>query len=373
MRPTWAEVDPSAIEANVAVVAAAVAPAAVCAVVKADGYGHGAVVAARAALAGGATWLAVALVEEADALRRAGIAAPVLLLSEPRPGEMADALALDVRPTVFSAVGIDAARAAVVASGRTTAWSVHLKIDTGMHRIGVAPADALERALAITADDALVLEGVWTHCAVADDPDDPFTDTQLDRFESTLATLAEAGVRPLLTHTANSAVALAHPRGRRDLVRVGIAAYGIAPSPALAAAAGLQPAMRLRSEVTSVTCVATGEGVSYGRRWRAERPTRVATVAIGYADGVRRRLFATGGEVLVRARRRPIVGVVTMDQLMIEAGDDVEVGDEVVLLGSQGDETISADEIAERLDTIAYEVVCDIGARVPRRSRTTDR
>lgn len=220
----------------------------------------------------------------------------------------------------------------------------------------------------VDAEPSLRLEGVWTHCAVADELTDPFTETQFDRYDAAIDT-AGLGARPgLVRHAGNSAVGLAHPRGRLDLVRFGIAVYGIAPSRELAGAVDLDPVMTLRSAVSHVHTVEPGAGVSYGLRWRAAAPTRVAVVPIGYADGVRRDLSLRGGEVLVHGVRRPMVGVVTMDQLMIDCGDlPVAVGDEVVLLGAQGGERITADEVAERLDTIPYEVVCAIGARVPRR------
>jgi alanine racemase len=244
---------------------------------------------------------------------------------------------------------------------------VHLKVDTGMNRVGVAPDDALAVAREIERHPELELEGVFTHCAVADEPGNPFTDVQLDRFEAVVDQLAEAGISPALRHAANSATAIVHPRGRYDLVRAGISVYGIAPAPGLAAELDLRPALSLRAEVSMVKRVPAGEGVSYGHRHRTAADTTVATVPIGYADGVPRRLGLVGGEVLVGGTRRPILGVVTMDQLMVDCGDDhVEVGDEVVLIGRQGDEEVTAEEWAARLDTIAYEVVCGIGPRVPR-------
>jgi alanine racemase len=365
MRPTWAEVDLDVVAANVALLHRHVG-ATVCAVVKADGYGHGAVAVARAAQRGGAGWLAVALVEEGVQLRDAGIEGPILVLSEPRPAEMAEARGAGLRPTVYSAAGIDAAARAAVGQR----WPVHLKVDTGMHRVGAAAADICALADRIDASGSLQLEGVWTHCAVADEPGDPFTATQLGRFDATVTALRATGRSAFMCHAANSAGGLAHARARYDMVRAGIAIYGIAPSTEVALPDGMSSALTLRSEVSHVQMVDSGEGVSYGRRWFAESPTRVATVPIGYADGVRRDLSARGGQVLVRGTRRPIVGVVTMDQLMIDCGDEpVVVGDEVVLIGAQGAERITAEEVGARLGTIGYEVVCAIGARVPRRYR----
>lgn len=363
----WAEVDLDAIAHNVAQLRRVAAPAEVCAVVKADGYGHGAAPVARAALAAGATWLAVAQVPEAAPLRDLGIEAPILLLSQPRPDELDDALELDLDVTVYSPDLLrtlaDAARA------RGVAARVHLKVDTGMRRVGVEPGDALAVAEAIRDERWLTLASVWTHCAVADEPDDPFTAEQLARYDGVLADLAAAGIDVPMRHAANSAAALAHPAARYDLVRCGISLYGIPPSPALADRADLRQAVRLATEVSFVKQVAAGERISYGLRHRFERDTVVATLPIGYADGVFRRLGLLHQDVLIGGRRHPMVGVVTMDQLMVDVGPDadVAVGDEAVLLGRQGDERITPDEWAARLDTISYEVVCAIGARVERR------
>jgi len=365
VRAARADVDLAAVAHNVEVLRSAVAPALLCAVVKADGYGHGAIAVSEAAVAAGADWLAVALVEEGAVLRKAGIQAPILLLSQPRLADLAAVVRYDLRVCVHSAMAAELL--AVAAREQGTVARVHLKVDTGMNRVGVAPQDALAVAREIERRPELDLEGVFTHCAVADEPDNPFTDVQLDRFEAVLDQLAEAGISPAIRHAANSATAIVHPRGRYDLVRAGISVYGIAPAPGLATELGLRPAMTLRAEVSMVKRVPAGEGISYGLRHRTERETTVATVPIGYADGVPRRLGLVGGCVLVGGRRRPILGVVTMDQLMVDCGDDhVEVGDEVVLIGRQDDEEITAEEWAGLLDTIAYEVVCGIGPRVPR-------
>ncbi len=358
MRPTCAEVDPEAIAHNLRAVAGACATP-VCAVVKADGYGHGAVVAARAALDAGAVHLAVALVEEGVALRAAGIDAPVLVLSEVRPEALPAARAAGLIPTVCSPAGVAAAAAAGLPA-------VHLKVDTGMHRMGCGLDEVVPLARSVLAA-GLRLGGTWTHCAVADDPADPFTGVQLARFAGALDALGADGIDPGIRHAANSAAALVHPAARYDLVRVGIALYGVAPSSAVAGAVVLRPALRLRSEVSAVRRIDAGEGVSYGHRWRAPAPTTIATVPIGYADGVRRDLGLRGGVVLHGGCRRPVVGVVTMDQLLFDAGDaPVAVGDEVVLLGRQGSEERTAAEVAAGLDTIPYEVLTALGPRIPR-------
>ena len=363
-----ATVDRSAIRDNVATLHGLAGGAIVCAVVKADGYGHGSAAAARAALDGGATWLAVASPREAIELCDAGIdpAVPILLLSEPDAAELAGAgpdLPAGVRFTVASAGGVEVLESVHPGAGP---WPVHLKVDTGMHRVGETPTAAPALARAVEASPALTLEGTWTHFAVADEPDDPFTATQTARFDDALAGLRAEGVDPGIVHLANSAGTIAHPASRRDLVRVGISIYGIPPSAALEGAVPLRPALRLTAPVTAVRVVEAGESVSYGRRWFAEGPTRVATVAVGYADGIRRASASCGVEVLVRGHRAPVLGVVTMDQLMVAVDDGVTVGDEVVLIGEQGDHEITVEEIAGRLGTIGYEVVTAIGPRVRR-------
>ncbi len=364
------EVDLDAITANAAALRRVAPDAALCAVVKADGYGHGAVPAARAALAGGATWLAVALVEEGEELRAAGIEAPILVLSQPHEDSMADAAAARLVPTLYSAAGIAAAERAAVGGE----WEVHLKIDTGMHRVGADPDDAVELAATIVESDSLRLGAVFTHLACADEPGHPLTVEQLSRFETVLQQLHAAGLEPDAVHAANSAGLLAHSRSHGDMVRAGIALYGIDPVPDSGRGSELVPALALRSEVTHVRRIDAGEGVSYGMRHVFERPATVAVVPLGYADGVPRHLGLVGGEVLIGARRHPIRGVVTMDQLIVEVLDDpaspghpsVQVGDEVVLIGRQGDEVVTAAEWAQLTDTIPYEIVCGFSARLPR-------
>jgi alanine racemase len=367
-RAAWVEIDLGAVRENVVALARLAAPAQVLAVVKADGYGHGAVPVARAALDAGATWLGVALVEEGVALREAGIDAPILVLSEPAPEAASAVVAHRLTPVVYTEGGIDALAKAVVDGGAGDPLPVHLKVDTGMHRVGVAPEDAPALARRVSERTELVLDGVCTHFAVADEPDDPYTSEQLDRFRSFLGELEADGLRPRLVHAANSAGLLAFPEARFDLVRVGIAIYGIPPAPVLAGRVDLRPALSLRARVSHVKTLDAGARVSYGLRYRLDGPSRIATVPIGYADGVPRNLAAVGGEVVVGGARRAVAGTVTMDQLMVDVGDDaVAVGDEVVLIGRQGDAEVTAQEWADRLGTIAYEIVCGIGPRAPRR------
>lgn len=368
-RPAWATVDLAAIRHNVSQLIDLVSPAVVCASVKADAYGHGAVPVARSILDAGAQWLAVSQVDEGVELREAGITAPVLLLSEPPLVAVDEAVARHITVAVYSEAAIDAVATAAVFHGRD-AVPVHLKVDTGMHRAGCSVEDAPALARRIDGSRHLALEGLMTHFAVADDLDrEADTKAQLERFESVRDALAADGIVPAVLHTANSAGAIAHEASHYDLVRCGIAVYGYAPGPAMADRVDLRPALSLTAEVAYVRDVEAGEGVSYGLRYTCPTRTRIAVVPLGYADGVSRRLSAVGGEVFIGGRRRPIAGTVTMDMLMVDCGPDasVAVGDEVVLLGRQGDEVITADDWAARLDTISYEVLCGIGPRVPRR------
>lgn len=370
LRPVWAEVDLAAVRHNVALLVETVAPAAVCAVVKADAYGHGAEPVARACLEAGATSLAVAIVDEGAALRRAGVEAPVLLLSEPGPDAVDAAVAAGLTPTLYSPAAVAACARAAEAAGRRV--DVQVKVDTGMHRVGADPDAVAAVAAAVAAEPALRLTGLWTHLAVADsveDGDRAFTAGQLARFAEARRAVAARVPGPLVVHAANSAGALAHPDARLDLVRCGIAVYGSAPSPALAGlSGGLRPALSWRARVSMVRRLPAGARPSYGRCRPLPADAVVATVPVGYADGVPRRYFSAGGTVLIGGRRRPLAGTVTMDQIVVDCGDDdsVTAGDEVVLIGRQGEAELTAWDWAATLDTISYEVLCGIGPRVPR-------
>ena len=369
-RATRADIDLDAIAANVAALVGCTKPARFCAVVKADGYGHGAVAVSRAAVAAGAHWLAVALVEEAVVLREAGIDVPILVLSEPPRSMFSAVIEHALRVTVYSPELIQALGQAASLAGVDIA--VHLKVDTGMHRVGAPPSNLLSLGRQIAATPRLRHEGTCTHLAVADAVADPYTATQLDRFEQCLAELRAEGIDPGITHAANSAGAIFHPSARFDLVRCGIAMYGLRPDDRCDPAAygvTLRPVLSLHSAVTHVQRLAAGERPSYGRITPLARDSVVATVPIGYADGVPRRLSSVGGNVLLRGQRRAVIGRVTMDQLMVDCSTDdtIERDDEVVLLGRQGSHEISAWEWAVALDTIAYEITCGVSVRVPRR------
>ena len=363
-RPTTAIVDLDAVRHNVRVLK----PDGVelMAVVKANAYGHGDVPVARAAVDAGAGWLGVALVEEGLGLREAGLRAPILLLSE-LPAEAAgDAVAAGLTPTVYSEEVAAAVMAAADRTGRPR--RVHVKVDTGMHRVGIAPEEAVGFARRLQGRGAEI-EGVWTHFARSEEVDDPTTVEQLKRFREVLDALEGAGIRPRYRHAANSGATIAWPESHLDLVRVGVAMYGISPGPQLDGRADLRPAMSLRSRVTHVRRLPAGEAVSYGHRYRLDRDAWIATVPIGYADGYLRAL-SNVGRVLIGGARRPVAGTVTMDHILVDCGDDtVAVDDEVVLIGRQGGQEIRAEEVAGWAGTIGYEIVCAVGPRVPREHR----
>ena len=366
IRPAWAEVDLGALRHNVRVLREVAGDAALCAVVKADGYGHGAVPVAQAALEAGAACLAVALVEEGVVLREAGIDAPILLLSEPPPSAASEVVGRRLTPTLYTGEGVAAFAAAAAAAGGGS-LGVQLKVDTGMHRVGAEPATAVELARRIHDDPALRLDAVWTHFAVADDAAQAdVTDEQRRTFAHACAAIEAAGVPVPSRHAANAAGTL-YTDAHLDLVRPGIALYGYDPDPGRPHG-DLRPVLSLKAEVSHVRVLDAGERLSYGLRYELRERSVVATVPLGYADGVPRRLGETGGYVLVGGRRRPSAGTVTMDQILVDCGPDAVVarGDEVVLLGRQGDDRVTADDWAERLGTISYEILCGIGPRVPR-------
>jgi alanine racemase len=356
-----ARVNLAAIERNVARLRRDLEPgAALCAVVKADGYGHGALPAARAALAGGAGWLAVVAAQEAAALRAAGIGVRILVMGALSPSELDVALAAGADVVAWDERFV----AAVAARG---GGAVHVKLDTGMGRLGTRdPAVATRVAEAAASAAGVRLAGAMTHFATADDRGDPFMDEQLARFVEWVVPLRDAH-HGLIVHAANSAATLRGPATHFDLVRTGVAIYGLDPFGEDPAARELEPALELRSLVGAVKPVAPGESVGYGRRFVAREPTHVATLPIGYGDGVRRSL-TNNADVLVGGARHPLVGTVSMDNITLDIGTPppVAVGDEAVLIGAQGGERITAEEVARWLDTINYEVTCGLLPRVPR-------
>lgn len=365
-RWAWVEVDLGAIKTNVAALVEQAGRAELWATVKANGYGHGAVEVARTALSAGASGLCVALADEAHQLRQAKIVVPILIVSEQPEVAFEQMLGDQVVATVYNEATIN--RYAAAAKRLGLVGKVHLKVDTGMHRVGVPVASAIARVEQINALSSLQLEGVYTHFAAADLPSHDETAKQQRRFDDFIAELDRKKLRPKFVHTSNSAALLRSLNAATDIARVGIAIYGIAPSNETEnVASRLRPAMSLHARVSHVQWLAAGEGVSYGLRKKLDSAANIATLPLGYADGVPRRLWSVGGEVLIAGKRCPIIGVVTMDQLMVNCGEiDVKIGDRAVLLGAQGEEVISANEIATRLETIGYEIVCGVSARVPR-------
>jgi alanine racemase len=336
-----------------------------CAVVKADGYGHGAAPSARAALAGGATWLAVATAEEAAELRVAGLSEPVLVMGALSSEETDVAVAARAEVVAWDRQFVEwLARAA---SARETTVRVHVKLDTGMGRLGTRNrAEALETAeLIARSGPGLELAGAMTHFATADD-DPEFLDLQLREFQTFVSELRTRFPR-ILVHAANSAATLRSDASHFDLVRCGIAIYGCDPMHEDPAERGLEPALALSSYLAAVKPARAGDSVGYGRRFVAERDTWIATLPIGYGDGVRRAL-TNNCDVMVRGQRYPLVGTVSMDNITIDLGPApvVECGDDAILIGADGAERQTAEQLARRVGTINYEIVSGISARVPR-------
>ncbi len=378
LRPAWVEVNLSAIANNTRRVVEIASGAQVVAMVKANAYGHGAVEVSRAVLRGGARWLGVVSVGEAMELRRANIAAPILVTGYTPPEWTRAAVENDVTLIVFT---LEVARAMSDAARVLNARArMHLKVDTGMSRLGVMSDDAVAFARAVNALPNIEIEGVCTHFAMSDTPDafgetgrgDAFTQKQLAAFRDVVGALDRAEIRPRYRHCANSPATLRLPDARFNLVRSGILIYGLDPDPQVPCPPGFERALSFKTQIAHVKPVAAGAYVGYGGAFRAARSMRVAIVMVGYADGYRRKL-ANNGEVLVRGKRAPIVGRVCMDQCFADVTEinDAQAGDEVVLIGKQGAEEIRAEELAERLGTNNYETVATISARVERRYVTT--
>ena len=360
---TWADVDLACITTNTRhLVHLAAVP--LMAVLKADGYGHGAMPVAMAALRGGATWCGVARSEEAVDLRRRGLDCPILLLGWAPNGLLPELVAGSVSLTVWSTSQVDEIAAAARTLGRTA--KLHLKVDTGMTRLGVEPQEAVELARRIDEAEGVELEAAFTHFACADDSACGVTDAQETLFRQVVSALSAAGLRPGLIHAANSAATLQRPSARFDLVRLGIALFGIEPSPTCPMPPELKPALTWKAVLTQVKTVPPGRGVSYGHHYTTTREERLGAVAVGYGDGYRR---TDGNVVLVSGRRVPVVGRVCMDQLLVQldAVPEARMGDEAVLIGTQGQERLRTEDVAAIWGTLSYEVVCGITDRVPRR------
>jgi alanine racemase len=363
IRPTRAEVNLEALRLNLRVLKRHAGGQKVWAVLKADGYGHGAPAVARTLERAGADGFCVALLEEAVELREAGIRAPILVMGGYYGGAHEEVLARRLVPVVYDAAQIEAF-ARVVRSGKTASpCAVHLKIDTGMARLGVTMRELGAIAGVLRDYPEVKVQGLMTHLACADGGTDADISEQLVRFDEATAVLARQGVRPEVRHAGNSAAVL-RGQARLDAVRPGVAVFGVSP---VASMKELRQVMRVRTEIIDLRSIETGAPVGYGALWRAQRPSRIATIPMGYADGLSRQL-TNKGHALVRGKRCPIVGAVSMDLTMIDVTDvaGVSVRDEAVLLGSQGDEIIGAAEIAEHCGTIPWEVLTSISRRVPR-------
>jgi alanine racemase len=360
---TWLEIDLSAIQTNVGQLQR-ISGRPVMAVVKANGYGHGMLAAARAALKGGATWLAVARLEEALSLRDAGIAADVLVMGYTPPDQIAVAARAGVHVAVYDTVVAEAYSSNLKVS--RLSLNVHLKIDSGMGRLGVFPENGLAFLHWLRSQPFLCVEGLFTHFACADEPQRSETLQQIERFELLRCSIEAEGIRPRILHAANSAAALNFPASRYDMVRCGIAIYGLAPGSEVdGLPPEFQPAATWKARLTSVKMMPSGSGIGYGHRYHTSQVERVGVISAGYADGFRRRL---GNFVLIGGQRVPVLGNVCMDQSMVALDNlpDARVGDEVVLLGRQGSGRITAEEIGTAWGTINYEVVCGLANRLTR-------
>ena len=357
----WAEIDLDQLAANVQALKRQTGEARLLVVVKANAYGHGAVMTARAAVEAGAWGLGVASLEEGEELRRAGIAGPVLVLSSSSPAQAERLVQSDLRVTIGTLELGEALSRAAVTAGRQAL--VHVKVETGMQRYGVAPEQARGLAEALRALPGVAVEGLSSHLASSDEPDKTFTRGQYQRFLDCAAALNWIPIH----HVSNTGALLDLPELRLGLVRCGIGVYGYYPSAAVSRDVPIAPVLAMRSRVARVATVEKGEGVGYGLAWRAERRSRIALVLAGYGDGIRRAL-SNRGVALVRGCRAPFAGRVAMDMIMLDVTDipDVALDDEVTLLGRQGDECIGADEIAGLIDTISYDVLCGLMERVPR-------
>lgn len=358
----WLEIDLTAIEENVRQCLRRTRVE-VMAVVKANAYGHGLVPVAKAARRAGATWCGVARIEEALELRQGGVDDPILVLGTTPVERMGEAAAAQVSMAVWEAGQVEAAGEAASSAGQPA--RLHLKVDTGMTRLGIEPAGALDLARRAAATPGVQLDGVFTHFARADECDPTPTDEQERQFREVVAQLTSAGLRPAWVHAANSAAGLTRPSAVFDLVRVGIALYGLHPSAECRLPEGFRPALTWKSQLTQIRTTPPGRGVSYGHVYTTRGQERIGVVPVGYGDGFRR---VQGNRVLVGGRVVPVVGRVCMDQLMVQLDEvpEAKVGDEVVLIGKQGEAYLTAEDLGRTWGTFNYEVVCGLSARVER-------
>lgn len=359
---TWIEVDLDAIRSNIRRIASHTARP-VMAIIKANGYGHGIIEVGRAAETGGAAWLGVARLDEAVRLREAGIDLPLLVLGYCHPELVPQAVARRITLAIHDPALLAPFAEQASAAGGTL--NVHAKFDSGMGRLGVFTENGVEFVRQILSHPELHLQGAFTHMASADDPSLATTDWQIDRFTRLIQDLEQNGLRPPLVHAANSASSLYFPRAYFDMVRAGIAIYGLDPAPEAPLLDGFRPALSFKAQLASVKILPAGHGIGYNYRYTTTKDSRIGVVAVGYADGFRRRL---GNFALVGGKRVPVVGGVCMDQcmLLLDEVPGAKIGDEVVLVGRQGDAVLTAEEVGAAWGTNNYDVVCGLAARVPR-------
>ncbi len=359
---TWLEIDLESIRKNIRLLRQ-LTQTPVMAIVKANGYGHGAIESARAAVEAGAEWCGVARFEEAMALRKAGIGCHLLVMGYTPPACLGEAIAEKISLTIYDLELGELYPRHLPKIGEPL--RVHVKVDTGMGRLGIRPEEALPLVEKLSNQAGMVVEGLCTHFSKADEMDRSFTERQLSKFIPLVEELVKRGLRPPVIHAANSAAAIQYPESRFDLVRPGIAIYGLNPSSEAPLPDGFTPSLTWKARLTSRKVLPPGHSISYGGIYTTRTEELIGVVPVGYADGFRR---VAGELVLLHGRRVEVVGRVCMDQCMLQLNDvpEARIGDEVILLGSQGDERISAEEIARRWDTINYEVVCGLSNRLPR-------
>jgi alanine racemase len=361
--PTWIEIDRAQFKKNISIIKKHVAPSLFCLPVKANAYGHGLKEMGQAAVDAGVDYLAVAHLKEAIALRQYGINIPILVLGAIHEDQIEDFIEWGLEFTISSK--FKAELVAKVCQNRCAKVKVHVEIDTGMHRTGVRPDTAIHLIEFIDSYPCFQLTGVYSHLATADVPLDPHALKQIEAFRKVLSHEIFSQ-RKILRHMANSSACLFYPTSFFDMVRPSLLAFGYGPENMPKALAGIAPCFSLKSKVSYFKVVKEGEGISYGRGYITKKATRIVTIPIGYGDGLRRSL-SNQGSILLRGRRYPICGSICMDQCMVDLGDDEGyVGDEVVLIGAQGDENISLMEVAQLCETIPYEVLCFFNERIPR-------
>jgi alanine racemase len=365
LRPTYAEIDLSAIAFNVQQIKKRVAPAQVMAVVKADGYGHGALETAKVALANGATYLGVALVEEGIALRQNGIQAPILVFGGAFEDQLNFYFSYNLEITVYQKDIIN--KLSLLSQRHKKPIVAHVKVDTGMGRVGISHEEAVSFVELVRQTDGIFLQGLYTHFATADEENKQYAHLQFDRFKSVILQLENKGIHLPLKHAANSGAIIDLPETYLDMVRPGVMMYGYYPSNDTTESVPIEPAMTFKTKVLFIKEIPPQTSVSYGRKFISDRVTRIATLPVGYADGYNR-LLMNKGEVTIRGKKFPVIGRVCMDLIHVNLGEDktIQIGDEVILFGREKDNAFTVTEICRLISTIPYEVTCWISRRVPR-------